>query len=53
MRSELLLNETYWVDMCNFIYGIELNIERSVAEFAGRHTAGSNTVITNGAEDPW
>ena len=53
MRSELLLNETYWVDYCKEIYGFELSSTRSVSEFAGRHTAGSNTLITNGVEDPW
>lgn len=48
-----LLNDTYWVDMCHEVYGVKLNIERSISEFSGRHTAGSNTVFTNGGEDPW
>jgi hypothetical protein len=53
MRSEKLLNENYWVDFCNDIFGLKLNIQRSIGEFAFHHTAGSNTLITNGGEDPW
>lgn len=53
MRSEKLLNESYWIDYCKDIFGVKLNIKRSIGEFSFHHTAGSNTVITNGAEDPW
>ena len=48
-----LLNETYWVDYCNDIFGISNKIERTIAEFNGRHTRGSNTIFTSGVEDPW
>lgn len=52
MRSELLSYD-YWVDYCNEIFGVDLQINRSIAEFAFPRTEGSNIVITNGAEDPW
>ena len=32
---------------------MKLKIDRSISEFSGHHTAGSNTIITNGVEDPW
>lgn len=44
---------TYWQDYCNEVYGLKLNINRSITEFAFHHTAGSNVLITNGGEDPW
>jgi len=53
MRPEKLLGEDYWYDYCKDIFGFDLKIKRSVGEFAFHHTAGSNTVITNGGEDPW
>lgn len=53
MRPESLLGLDYWTDYCEDIFGLKLNIERSISEFSGYHTAGSNTVITNGGEDPW
>ena len=55
MRSSLL-NTTYWSDMCTFLFtGVNATagIERSSSEFSFHHTAGSNTIITNGVEDPW
>lgn len=48
-----ILNTTYWVDYCHDIFGVDLKLKRSSNEFAGHHTAGSNTLITNGSEDPW
>jgi hypothetical protein len=53
MRPEELLGEEYWKDYCFDIFGIHPSIKRSVTEFAGPHTAGSNVLITNGGEDPW
>lgn len=53
MRPAKLLNESYWTEYCHDIFGIDLQIKRSVAEFAGHHTAGSNVFISNGGEDPW
>lgn len=53
MRPEQLLGVDYWKDFCEDIFGVHLNINRSISEFSGHHTAGSNTVITNGGEDPW
>lgn len=55
MRSQLL-NETYWKDMCTFLFaGVNAThgIERSLSQFSFHHTAGSNTIILNGVEDPW
>lgn len=53
MRPESLLGYKYWVDYCHTIFGIDLQINRTIAEFSGSHTKGSNTIFTNGAEDPW
>jgi len=55
MRSQIL-NETYWKDMCTFLFtGVNAThgIERSLSQFSFHHTAGSNTIILNGVEDPW
>lgn len=48
-----ILETNYWVDYCNELYGTSLKISRAHNEFAGHHTSGSNTIITNGGEDPW
>lgn len=53
MRPQSLLGYDYWTEYCNDIFGIHLNINRSISEFSFHHTAGSNTVFTNGVEDPW
>lgn len=55
MRSSLL-DTKYWSDMCTFLFeGVNATagILRSKSEFSFHHTAGSNTIITNGVEDPW
>ena len=43
--------------MCSFVFDGVINttagIRRSTSEFSFHHTAGSNTLITNGIEDPW
>jgi hypothetical protein len=48
-----LLNTTYWTEMCHDVYNISLNLNRSIQEFAFNHQGGSNTVFTNGGDDPW
>lgn len=56
MRPSTLLGESYWHDYCKEIFGIDninKTIQRSISEFSGHHTAGTNTIITNGGEDPW
>lgn len=52
MRSELL-NMTYWEDMCKDVFNVSLMINRTRKEFAFNVQAGTNTVFTNGGEDPW
>lgn len=53
MRPASLLNDTYWVEYCKDIYGVDTLVDRSISEFYGRHYSGSNVVLTNGIEDPW
>mmetsp|Transcript_12866 Transcript_12866/g.21762 ORF Transcript_12866/g.21762 Transcript_12866/m.21762 type:complete len:205 (-) Transcript_12866:111-725(-) len=53
MRPASLLNITYWNDYCHDIFGVNLKINRTLGEFSFHHTAGSQTIFTNGGEDPW
>ena len=53
MRSRQFLNESSWSEYCNDIFGTDLKVNRTIGEYAFRHTAGSNTIFTNGWEDPW
>jgi len=53
MRPSELLGVPYWEDLCMSLFGVPTQAKRSSDEFAGFHTAGSNTIITNGGEDPW
>lgn len=53
MRPALLLNETYWVDYCQDIFQMDLKINRTITQFSWTHTAGTNTIFTNGIDDPW
>jgi len=53
MRPSNLLDVPYWEQMCKELFGVPTLAERSIDEFAGLHTAGTNTMITNGGEDPW
>ena len=42
--------------MCTYIFpGVNTTagIQRTLSEFSFHHTAGSNTIFTNGIEDPW
>lgn len=47
------MNLTYWTDLCEELFQAPLKIDRSIAEFARNKVHGTNTVFTNGAEDPW
>jgi len=53
MRPQKLLGYDYWVDYCHSIFGLDLQINRTIAQFSFHHSAGSDTVYTNGVEDPW
>jgi len=52
MRSQLL-NATYWYDYCDSIFGVSPRINRTLAAYSANHMAGTNTIFTNGGEDPW
>jgi len=52
-RSREFLNLDYWNDYCNFLFDVDIQINRTVSEYSFRHTAGTDTVFTNGREDPW
>jgi len=53
MRSIKLLNYDYWINYCQAIFGVDLLIDRTIAEFSFDHIAATNTVFTNGIDDPW
>lgn len=53
MRSTKLLSYDYWVDMCQDIYGVTVLSERSKAEFSFNGVMPTNTIFTNGGDDPW
>jgi len=44
---------TYWEDLCLDLFNSTPMINRTRKEFAFYRQAGTNTVFTNGVEDPW
>ena len=47
MRPSSLLNITYWNDYCDYLFGQHKD------RYDHKHQAGSNTLLINGADDPW
>jgi len=49
-----ILELPYWTEYCKAIFGFEtLNMDRTYSEFSFNHQAGTNTIFTNGGDDPW
>lgn len=53
MRAVTLLNHDYWAEMCQSLFNITLKINRTDVEYYNGHVASTNTLFTNGGDDPW
>jgi Serine carboxypeptidase S28 len=54
MRSSLI-NMSFYQQWCEQVFGIPIwpDINQINVEFGGRNIQSSNTILTNGCEDPW
>jgi len=51
-----LIGPDYWEPFCKRVFfdqEIDIDLDRSLAEFGGLNIVGTNTFFVNGGEDPW
>lgn len=48
-----LLGLDYWTNYCKDIYNVDLHINRTIEVFSENGLHGTNTIFTNGIDDPW
>lgn len=53
MRSTKLLKKEYWDDLCQYVFGVPFGINRIYERYSKDKFSGSNTIFTNGIDDPW